>query len=298
MTTYSPAGTVQRRKSQLARSRERSALLLTIPAIAAICLLVLYPLGYSINQSFRSVDGLLTTQNYDGALHDPAFRAAVWNTVRFTVIMVTVETLLGLAVALALQEIGRRARSFFRAAFMIPLLVAPVVGAYQWMWLLNDQYGAINALLGHFHVQPPLWLSSPHWAFFAVILVDVWIATPFAVLVFQSALSSLPSDVYEAARLDGASRLQSFWFITRPLLKPAFLIIVVIRTMDAFRIYDVIAVLTGGGPGNATGSLSLVAVKTGIGIGNLNIAAAMSILTLLPILVATLVFLRLIRFDR
>ncbi len=285
------------RPRRLVAARRRTAFLLTLPSLLAIGLLVLYPLGYSINESFRNRDGAPSIDNYSIALANPAFLESMANTVEFTVLMVAIEMLLGLLVALSLQEVGSRARSLLRALFMVPLLVAPVVAAYQWSWMLNGQYGPVGALLQGVGVTPPLWLSDPGWAFFTVVLVDVWIATPFAVLIFQSALSSLPEEIYEAARLDGVSRWQSFWHITRPLLKPAFLIVLVIRTMDAFRTYDIVAVLTGGGPGLATSTLSVIAVQTGIDIGQLGVAAAMSILTLLPILVVTLVYLRVIRIT-
>lgn len=282
-------------RGRLLRGRQRAALFLTLPALATIAILVVYPLGYSIVQSFTSPDGNITAANFVGAIGNPAFRTAFTNTVLYTVIMVSCELVLGLVVAISLQEVRPRVRNVLRALFLIPLLVAPVVASYQWSWLLNGQYGVINVFLRWLGLAPPLWLASPGWAFVIVILVDLWISTPFAVLIFQSALASLPDEIYEAVRLDGASRWQSFRLITTPLLRPALVIVLIIRTMDAFRIYDIIAVLTGGGPGSATTSLSVEAVQTGINIGNLNGAAAMSILTLLPVLVVTLVYLRLIR---
>jgi multiple sugar transport system permease protein len=301
MTVEAPAPARQARQSEPARRRrrtwpsKRTGFLLTAPAVLAIGLLVLYPLGYSINESLHRSSGSFTLHNYRIALANPAFRTSFKNTIAFTVIMVVTEIVLGLAVALALQTIGPRKRAILRALFMIPLLVAPVVAAYEWGWMLNDQFGVVNQFFHWAGATPPLWLSNPHWAFAAVVVVDVWIATPFSILIFSSALSALSPEIYEAARLEGASPVQTFWYITRPLLKPAFLIVLVIRTMDAFRTYDAIAVLTGGGPGLSTSSLSILTVKTGIDNGSLHLASAMSILTLLPILVVTLVYLRIIR---
>jgi multiple sugar transport system permease protein len=259
--------------------------------------LVIYPLSYAIRQSLTSYAGHFTLSNFTDALTSYTFHVALWNTVRYTVLMVGLEILIGLPVALALQEIGRRKRNIIRALLLVPLLIAPVVAAYEWMWLLNDQYGLFSQFLGHLGITAPLWLANPHWAFFTVVLVDVWSATPFSILIFQTTLMAIPEDIYEAARVDGANRLRSFWYITRPLLKPAFFIILIIRTMDAFRIYDIIQVLTGGGPGLATQSLSTLTVKTGVSLGELNQASAMAVLTLLPILAVTLLYIRVIRVD-
>jgi ABC-type sugar transport system permease subunit len=282
-------------RSRLRQQQCRLAIGLVLPALVLICALVVYPLGYAIYKSFTNPSGDWSFSNFELALESGGFQVALWNTVRFTALMVLLEIALGLPIALALQEIGRRKRNVLRALFLIPLLIAPVVAAYEWEWLLNNQYGLFSQILDKLGLTAPLWLANPHWAFVTIILVDIWSATPFAILIFQAALASFPVEVYDAARVDGASRMQAFWFITRPLLKPAFGVVLVIRTMDAFRIYDIIQVLTGGGPGTATQSLSTLTEKTGVYFGQLNLASAMAVLTLLPILAVTLVYLKWIR---
>jgi ABC-type sugar transport system permease subunit len=293
--TYTKRQTV---KPLMAVKRERLAFLLTLPALLAIFLLVLYPLGYSFYRSFQGMDASFSVEHYATILADKTFWKVAWNTVKFTVVMVAIEVVLGLSVALCLQRVNSWLRNVLRAFFMIPLLIAPVVASYEWMWLFNDQYGLVTTAIKALGMESPLWLADPKWAFVSVVIVDLWIATPFVILVFQSALSSLPADPYEAAKVEGANQFQTFFYLTLPFLRPVFLIVLIIRTMDAFRLYDSIAVLTSGGPGLATTTLSVLIFKTGINFGQIEEASAMSILTVIPILIITLIYIRLLRLNR
>lgn len=278
----------------LGRKNARLAFLLALPAIILIALVVAYPIGFSVVKSFTTREGY-SLKNYKSILSDNSFSFTLLNTIKFTLIIVIIELVIGLIVALCLQNI--KIRNSFRALFTIPLLVSPVVSSYAWMWLLNDQYGLISHILKFMKITPPLWLANPNWAFISIVIVDMWIATPFVIIVFQSALASLPKSPYESAEIDGASSIQKFRYLTLPFLKPAFLVILTIRTMDVFRIYDSIVVLTGGGPGNATMSLSLLAFRTGITFGNLKGGSAMSLLMTIPLFIATIICIRAIFKD-
>jgi multiple sugar transport system permease protein len=280
------------------KQRARLAIFLTAPALICILLLVLYPLGYAILNSFKISDGSFGMESYLDILNDALFWEVFWNTVKFTIIIVGSEVILGLIVALSLQKMNRVIRNTLRAFFMIPLLVAPVVASYEWMWLFNDQYGLINFLLKAVGLNPPLWLAEPNWAFFSIVIVDMWIATPFVILILQSALSSLPAEPYESAKVEGASGFQLFIHLTLPYLKPALLVILIIRTMDVFRLYDAVAVLTNGGPGLATTTLSMLIFRTGMSYGELGKASAMSIVTIVPILLVSLFYIRLLWSKR
>jgi trehalose/maltose transport system permease protein len=180
-----------------------------------------------------------------GLLADPEWWQAVWNTIYFAVISVTVETVLGMIIALVLNA-SFPGRAIVRAAVLIPWAVPTIVSAKMWSWMLNDQVGIINhALLGLGLISQPLaWTASPDLAMISVIMVDVWKTTPFMALLLLAALQMLPSDCYEAAKVDGIHPVKVFFKVTLPLIRPAVMVAVIFRTLDALRIFDLIYVLT------------------------------------------------------
>ncbi|MDL2253217.1 sugar ABC transporter permease [Ruminococcaceae bacterium OttesenSCG-928-I18] len=272
----------------------RVAVLLILPAVVLILLIIAYPLVYSLFSSFQLADGGWGLDHYQTVLGSKEFWSAFKNTLLFTAGIVSAEIVLGFIVALGLQKLPTHVRNVCRGLMIIPLLISPVIASYEWMWMLNDQYGLVNQILGAIGITPPLWLVKPGWAFFSISLVDIWVSTPFVILVFQSALASLPKEPYEQAELDGASALKKFLYLTLPYLRGPLIVVLIIRTMDVFRIYDAIAVLTGGGPGTATTSLSLLAFRTGIDFGRMQQSSAMSLLMMIPILIVTAFYIRMI----
>jgi len=182
---------------------------------------------------------------YDGLLVDPAWWRAVWNTVRFTVVTVTLETILGMVVALVLNA-EFKGRGLVRAAILIPWAIPTVVSAKMWAWMLNDQFGILNdILLGLGLISEKIaWTASPDTAMLAVVIVDVWKTTPFMALLILAGLQMIPGDIYEAARIDGVNPIKVFWKITLPLVRPALMVAVIFRGLDALRIFDLIYVLT------------------------------------------------------
>jgi multiple sugar transport system permease protein len=255
-------------------------LFMLLPALILLGGLVVYPLCYSVWISLRSYAGDLTLNNYLSLLRDPVFYIALRNTVFFTVVSVALEVLIGLGLALALQTVQPGKRNLIRSILLLPLMVAPAVAALEWRWLFNDQYGLIGYLASCLKVHAPLWLADPKVALWSVVLVDLWIATPFVMLVLNAALHNLPSEPYEAATLDGASNWQLFCFLTVPFLKPAILVIFLIRVIDALRVFDIVFVLTKGGPGYSTETLTMYAYRLSFSFQQFGKGAALSFLLL------------------
>ena len=183
--------------------------------------------------------------SYKGTLVDPTWWNAVWNTVRFSIVSVIFETVLGLAVALALNA-EFKGRSFVRAAILIPWAVPTIVSAKMWAWMLNDQYGIINDIFLRLHLidHKIAWTSTTDTAMIAVLMVDIWKTTPFMALLCLAGLQMVPRDIYEAARIDGIHPVKVFFKITLPLIRPALMVAVIFRMLDALRIFDLVYVLT------------------------------------------------------
>jgi len=175
----------------------------------------------------------------------------------FVAVSVTVEFLLGFAIALAMQR-PFRGRALLYGAILVPWAIPTAVSARMWEWMYNTEIGVLNALAG-VRIN---WLGSPEWAMHAAILMDVWKSTPFVALLFIAGLQGIPRDLYRAAMVDGANRWMILRAITIPLLAPVMLVALVFRTIDAFRVFDAIYVLTGGGPADSTETLSIYAYKT------------------------------------
>jgi trehalose/maltose transport system permease protein len=195
---------------------------------------------------------------YRGLLADPVWWNAVWNTGKFAFLSVVIETVLGLVVALVLnaQFVGR---GIVRAAILIPWAIPTIVSAKMWAWMLNDQFGILNDILLSFGLigQKIAWTANPDTAMIAVLIVDVWKTTPFMALLILAGLQMVPGDIYEAAKIDGVNPVKVFWRLTLPLIRPAIMVAVIFRMLDAMRIFDLIYVLT---PNNAqTKTMSVMA---------------------------------------
>jgi trehalose/maltose transport system permease protein len=208
--------------------------------------------------------------NFRYLLADDRFWAALRTTGYFTAVAVSVEVLLGLPLALLLQRSG----GLFRAAMLLPWAVPTAVSARLWAWLFNPNYGLLHRALPGID-----WLGSPGLALHAAILVDVWKTTPFVALLLLAGLQAIPDEVYQAARVDGATPFRIFRSITLPLLRPALLLALLFRSLDAFRVFDVIYVLTEGGPGNATETLSIYAYKTLLRAGDFGYGSTLAVAT-------------------
>jgi multiple sugar transport system permease protein len=262
------------------RSAERrQGLVLAAPAALALAAVALGPLVATAWLSLRhriavlGEDRFVGLANYARLLHDARLGNALRNTAYFTVVAVAVELLLALPLALALHHAGR-GRGALRAAVLVPWILPTVVAARLWALVLQPELGLLARLVpgGAGAV-----LAHPVLALHAAILVDVWKTTPFVAVVLLAGLQAIPEDLIRAARVDGASGLRIFRSITLPLLRPAIVLALLFRSLDAFRVFDTLFVLTDGGPGHTTESISLYAHKTLLRAGNFGLGSAMSL---------------------
>lgn len=247
--------------------------LLAAPAFVLVGLLALAPIMAALWLSLHrrlpifGVDEFVGAWNYLQLWSDDRFWAACRTTLYFTGLSVTAELLLGFGLAILLDSLtGGRDRSprWAQVMVLLPWAVPTVVSAQIWAWLYQPEYGLLNYLLLQAGVIDARidWLADPDWAIHAAVVMDVWKTTPFAALLLLAGLKSVPQELYAAARVDGAGAWQRFRRITLPLLMPIVVIVLVFRTMDAVRVFDAVFVLTGGGPGNTTETLSIYAYKT------------------------------------
>jgi multiple sugar transport system permease protein len=233
-----------------------------LPAVMALSLVTVYPvlavLYLSLHRKLLLFDISEFTGlgNYRFLLTDDRFWNALGNTVYFTAASVSLELLLGLGVALLLNRTFRF-RGGVTALVLVPWAIPTVVSARMWEWMYNTDLGILNHLLG----MQINWLGSPFWAMNAAVVMDVWKTTPFVAILLLSGLKLIPGEVIQAARIDGAGGWSLFRRITLPLLIPVILVVLIFRTMDAFRVFDAVYVLTGGGPANTTETLSIYAYK-------------------------------------
>lgn len=237
--------------------------LLIGPPFVILFLLTAVPLVLSVYTSMldwnlADPDGAVFVglQNFIDLAGDGAFWHSIGLTAYQVIATVAIQVALGLAIALLLSQEFRGA-GFLRSIYLIPMMTTPVVVGLLWRMLYNTDSGAINGALGLVGIAPVDWLGDAALAMPAVIAADVWLSTPFVVVILLAGLRSIPSEVYEAAQVDGASGWRMFWHITLPLLKPMIFLALLFRTMDAIRRFDTIYVMTGGGPGNATETLDL-----------------------------------------
>jgi multiple sugar transport system permease protein len=233
-----------------------------IPALVLLSFITIYPVIYVFYLSLHrkllifDISRFIWFENYMFLLKDDRFWNALKNTLYFTAVSVSLELLLGLSIAILLNR-SFRLRGFVRAVVLIPWAIPTVVSARMWEWIYNTDFGILNYIIG----SKINWLGSPFLAMNAAIFMDVWKTTPFVAILLMAGLQIIPRELYQAARVDGAGSWAIFKKITLPLLKPVILVVLIFRTLDAFRIFDAIYVLTGGGPANVTETLSIYAYK-------------------------------------
>lgn len=296
---------VARRLSAIAAERRRAAWLFLVPMLCAVALVAGWPLGRTIWFSFTdarlgeaAAPGFVGFANYAYLLADPEWWVAVRNTLVFAVVSVALEVVLGTVIALALNA-RMRGRGLLRAAMLIPWAIPTVVSAQMWNWMLHDQFGVVNeALLRLGLIAEPLaWTADPDLALWAVIAVDVWKTTPFMALLVLAALQLLPHELYEAAEIDGLGPVGRFFRITLPLIRPALMVAVVFRSLDALRVFDLMYVLTGNS--GATASMSVYARQNLVDFQDVGVGSAAATFLFLVIAAATALIVTLgrVRFD-
>jgi ABC-type sugar transport system permease subunit len=274
-----------------------------LPAAIAVFGIIVYPVLRTLLISFFRVDSALATEtpfvglkNYTSVLTDPGFHDSIGRTLYFTLLSTALELLLGLGLA-ALLNADMRGRWLFRAVVVIPWAVPTIVNAAMWKGIFNAQYGALNGVLTQLGLidEYKAWLGDPGLALNAVVVADVWKTTPLVAFFLLAGLSSIPKELYEAAKLDRASTWRTFRLITLPLLVPSIAIVLVLRTVEAFKVFDIIYGMTRGGPANGTQTIAYYAYTTAFSDQEYGVGSAISYLIVIVILVLSTIYLRLLR---
>jgi multiple sugar transport system permease protein len=262
----------------------RRRVLWILPALVVLVGLSIYPLIYSLKVSFTSQQGDWTLGNYARLFHDHLLFVSAIQTVIYVSVALAIELGLGLFMAIAVDSLGR-GRTLFRAGFLAPMLLPPVVAAVIWRLIYNPQFGVLNSTLKGFGfaTKTLTWTSGESSAMASVILVDIWEWTPFMFLLVSAGLQSIPLEPCEAAKMDGASPFKILRDIILPLLRPTLFLAILLRAMDLLRIFDQIWILTQGGPGQATETISLYIYRTAFRFFNFGYAASMSLVSLVLI---------------
>jgi trehalose/maltose transport system permease protein len=292
----------RRRASRLRRRQARLAWLLLLPALAIVAVVAIYPLGLTVWQSFTNEQFLAGLQpvefvgldNYRALLDDAIFRDAVWLTVKFTVITVAFELVLGMIIALVVNS-GFKGRGIMRAVMLVPWAIPTVVAAQMWNWMYNDIFGVFNDLLLRLHVieQGVPWTTEYPLA--AVSAVDIWKTTPFVALLLLAGLQVIPTELYEAADVDGVGKWHQFWRITVPLLMPAIFVTLIFRTLDALRVFDVFFVFFGSRPDTQT--MAIYDQSTIVTVGDVGYGAAISVAIFLIIGIFVVIYTTVMRVQ-
>jgi multiple sugar transport system permease protein len=275
---------------------------LLFPCFALVTAFAFYPILYSMYLSLHRIilgfpgtaQPFVYLDNYLQLIVDPVARHALVNTLLFVFVSTTCEMILGLVIALIINR-SFRGRGPVRAAVLIPWAIPTVVASQMWRFINNDHYGLLNYLLfGNDLVSYRSWLADPLFSMGAVIVADIWKTSAFAALIILAGLQTIPDELHEAARIDGATTWQRFTRITLPLIRPALLIALLFRTMDAFRVFDLVFVMTQGGPADATNVLQYYGYKKMFAEGLLGYGATVSTLVFFIVLAVSLTYVRVI----
>ncbi|RYH06027.1 carbohydrate ABC transporter permease [Tropicimonas sp. IMCC6043] len=267
---------------------QRGLWLFFLPSFGLLAVVLLWPLGYAIYLSFfdyylgSDVRSFVGLGNYADLLTEGRLWNSMWTTILIAFGSVALEFIVGFALALALYRLHQSAKVFSVLLFL-PHIVTPVVAALFLKWMLASNWGFIDATLLTFDIVPPDWLGDPIWAKISVILADAWVFTPLVMMVLYAALQGLDTSVVEAAQIDGANNWRVLRHIIVPALIPAIIFTISVRLMDVFRFFDIIYVLTGGGPGTATETITIYTYQLGFRMLEVGKASALGVITLIVV---------------
>jgi trehalose/maltose transport system permease protein len=296
-------------------AKTRTAWIFLAPMLIVLALVAVWPLGRTIWFSFTDANindldaakgvgldnyfgefGLFANPNHTDGFFQSDWGVSIINTLKFSIVSVLLETLMGLGVAMLLNQ-NFKGRALVRTAVLVPWAIPTIVSAKMWSWMLNDQYGVINQWLVDLGLvaHKIAWTAQPEYALWTVVLVDVWKSTPFMALLILAALQTLPKDCYEAAEVDGVHPLRIFWKVTLPLIKPALMVAVIFRLLDALRVFDLIYVLTSNS--NSTISMSGFVRREMVDNGYVGYGSAASTALFLIIGLCTVAYIRMGRMK-
>jgi multiple sugar transport system permease protein/N,N'-diacetylchitobiose transport system permease protein len=304
--TTALAADAVRSTSWRARTREpRFALALLIPSVVVVFGIVIYPILKTLYTSLFAVTSpfpghypWVGLDNYKFALGQGEFWSAVERTAYFTVLSTGLELALGMGIALLLYA-PLRMRWLFRTIVVLPWALPTIVNGAMWRYFFNAQYGVVNAVLTQIGLQNSYhaWLSSPFGALNIIVVADVWKNTSLVAFFLLAGLTTIPRELYEAARVDGYGRWGAFVHITLPLLRPVIVVVLVLRTIEAFKVFDIIYVMTGGGPANGTQSIAFYTYQRAFSDEFFGYGSALAYLIVLFILGFAILYIRLLRSD-
>ena len=263
------------------------------PTLVVLLIMTAYPLVFTLVYSFTDYNLLralknpatfIALKNYTDLLKDEYFQQAIWNTVKFTILAVIFEMLIGFLMALLVNSL-RRGQKAMRTLLLLPYLLPTVTVAMSWRMMLSPNYGIVNQVLTALNLPVYNWFSDVKTAFGMLVVIDVWQSAPFVFLLLYAALQSVPASQYEAARIDGANSIKTLFYVTIPNIKNSLALCALLRTIDSFRLFDKVNLLTGGGPANSTSTITQYLYNYGIksldfGFGSAG-AIVMTVLVLL-----------------
>ena len=272
----------------------RYGYLLAAPTVLIVLLIILFPITFALISSFfdytlinKSFNNFIGLDNYVNSINDEQLFNSISVTFFFVVLVVLFEFLLGFFIAILLNSIDRF-KSIYYFILLLPLLINPIVVGLIWRMFLHPQLGILNYLLSLISINPINWLGDPKMAFVTIIFVDIWHQVSFMIILLLAGLSAIPKEPYEAARSDGAGILDCFIHITLPYMRPVIIVTILIRLIFAVKTYDLIYIMTKGGPGDATDLISYYIYRSAFISLNLGEAAAMSTILLFIIVILTL----------
>lgn len=264
---------------RMARRKSTVAFLLTLPLLAVIGGLVAWPAAYAIYLSTlnRRMTAFIGLENYAILLESETFRGVIWQSVIFAVTAVILKALIGFWLAHMLHHIPTKGQRLWRGMLLVPWVIPPALSTLGWWWMFEPSYSSINWLLAVFAVPPVPWLGEPLWARASVIIVNVWYGAPFFMIMYLAALKSVPDQLYEAADIDGATGWQRLRYVTLPMMRNIISITVLFSLIVTFANYDIVRVLTNGGPRDLTHVFASYAFQVGVLSGNIPRGAAVSL---------------------
>ena len=282
----------------MGKSKDVFAYKMTSPSSIILVALSLFPLMFIFYYSFTDYYFLAKTQpkfigfeNFNKIIEDTYFRQAIYNTVKFTVLAVAFETVLGLVMALFINSI-KRGKRIIRTLVLLPTLLPPVTVALVWQIMFSNNYGIINEILNKFGLSSINWLMDVKTAFYAILTIDIWQYAPFVFLLIYAALQSVPQGQYEAAKIDGANIWHRFLYITIPNISKVTGMVVLLRTIDTFRLFDKVNILTKGGPANSTATITQYIYQYGVKGLKVGYGSAASLIMTLIVLCLAIFYIR------
>lgn len=279
---------------------KRFGLGMTSPTVIVLLVMTAYPLLFTVFYSFTDYNLLknlrkpaefILFENYTKLLSNEYFQQSIWNTVKFTIFAVVFEMLVGFAMALLVHSL-RRGQKVMRTLLLLPYLLPTVTVALSWRMMLSPNYGIVNKVLETLNLPVYNWFSDIHTAFGMLLLIDIWQCAPFVFLLLYAALQAVPQAQYEAARIDGANAVKTLFYVTIPNIKNSLALCALLRTIDSFRLFDKVNLLTGGGPANSTSTITQYLYNYGISSLDFGFGSAGAVIMTILVLILSSVYIK------